>query len=289
MRVVFTIALLSGCSQPTDPTARKPSEDPSLDTGTMAADTGPAPLAELTDPCPIFATGDTWFTVKGVERHMLTFIPADLQPGAPVVFVWHGRTQEPSAMDREMGLEGLAERIGAIVFAPSSLHADFDVWGFEDNDWAMVDALRTCAVLDLDADIRRIHTTGFSAGGYFVARQVMFDADLFASAILYSAGTDQELNPYQTPAWPMPVLVSWGVDGDEVTREGVFYDFPVLALDFADHLAADAHPTVVCPHPGGHKIADEAPDIATHWFAERVFGEAFVDDLSALPTYCAVR
>jgi len=282
------LGLLVGCANSAEPRKKKPA-DTDTDTATVLE---PAPLVPVADDCPDFLveSGELEFTVDGLERSGLIYLPDELEDGAPLVLVWHGRTGSPTAMEKKMNLSGIAAATGAVVIAPASLDPRGTVWSNypEEPDWALIDALRTCAVEELGADIRRVHTTGFSAGGFFVTLQVLDYADVFASATVYSAGTDDEMNPYRTPAWLLPVLVSWGTDGDEVFHDDTLFDMPALGGDFAENLAADGHLTVVCPHPDGHVVPEAVDEIGELWFSQHVFGEPspFADQSEGLPDYC---
>jgi poly(hydroxyalkanoate) depolymerase family esterase len=106
---------------------------------------------------------------------MLTYVPQDLAPGAPLVVVLHGCTQRAEAHARDGGWLTLADRYGFAVVAPEQAPANnanrcFN-W-FEPGDAkrghgeaASIQAMVVHAVREHGLDADRVFVTGLSAGG----------------------------------------------------------------------------------------------------------------------------
>ncbi|UGT42582.1 PHB depolymerase family esterase [Nocardia yamanashiensis] len=131
----------------------------------------------------------SWHTYgRGADaRQYLTYRPADLAPGSPVVVWLHGcwfRGGDPTAAERvesaaATGFPALADREGfAVIFPqqPRSANSD-ECWNWFDplQHWsghgeaALLAGLVARAVEDLHADPNRVYLAGHSAGGAMTA------------------------------------------------------------------------------------------------------------------------
>lgn len=128
------------------------------------------------------------------ELRMVTYIPAGLPTGAPLVVVLHGCTQNAAAYDHGAGWSTLAERHGFALLFPEQQRANnpnlcFN-W-FQPGDVtrgqgevasirAMVEQVLAAHALDR----RRVFITGLSAGAAMTTAMLATSPDLFAGGAI---------------------------------------------------------------------------------------------------------
>lgn len=128
------------------------------------------------------------------DLRMLTYIPPGLPPGAPLVVVLHGCTQNAAAYDHGAGWSTLAERHGFALLFPEQQRANNPnlCWNwFQPDDVTAgrgeVESIRQM-VLQITAthhlDARRVYITGLSAGGAMTAAMLATSPDLFAAGAI---------------------------------------------------------------------------------------------------------
>lgn len=174
-----------------------------------------------------WSTGQHSLVVGGIERSVWLDVPVDLQPGAPLVLVFHGYTDTAEKFRTTAGFVPLVNRHGFVAAYPQgtrdskgntffnvgyAFHADSQV-----DDVALVATLKDQLVRDLKIDPRRVFATGMSNGGdmsYFLAAQ----PQPVVSAIAPVAGTMMtSWGERFVPASRLSVLHVHGTD-DAVTR-----------------------------------------------------------------------
>ena len=283
--MIHSLALLLLACTPDDPGTGD-------DTGTTGGEQAPerTPPAYSAGACPAledgviedFATGDTRYRVKVV-------LPPDPQ-GAPLLFAWHWLGGSSGDIVRYMELDDLAEAEGAIVIAPDSDGSDYE-WHFLDDpdgnpDLQLFDDLLSCAWEQHDVDMERVHALGMSAGGLQTTYLTLYRAQWLASTAIFSGGTLDGM--YETPAWPLPVLVTWGGAGDTYGS----LSFDATSTYLSEQLQADGSFVVECEHTLGHQIPDGATTWAWRFLADHPYGvdpEPYVQDLpDDFPDYCRV-
>ena len=125
---------------------------------------------------------------------MLTYVPSDCPPGAPLVVVLHGCTQNADGYDTGSGWSTLADRFGFALLFPEQQRSNnpnncFN-W-FLPGDITrgsgealsireMIDKL----VCDQNLDERRIFVTGLSAGGAMAAVMLATYPEIFAGGAI---------------------------------------------------------------------------------------------------------
>jgi poly(hydroxyalkanoate) depolymerase family esterase len=184
---------------------------------------------------------------------MYKYVPAGLDPGAPLVVALHGCSQQASAYDVETGWVLLAERWRFALLLPEQKTGNNSSrcfnW-FENADISrgqgealsikqMVDRMK----LDHGSDATRIYVTGLSAGGAFTAVMLAAYPDVFAAGAIvagipYRCGTGLTqafscMNPgsdFTPSAWggrvraasshngPWPRVSVWHGDADTTVR-----------------------------------------------------------------------
>ena len=125
---------------------------------------------------------------------MLSYAPSGLAPGAPLVVVLHGCTQNGQGYARDAGWIALADRLSFAVLAPEQRAANnpnrcFN-W-FEPGDTrsgqgeaASIAAMVVAALAAHEGDPRQVFVTGLSAGGAMSAAMLAAYPDLFAGGAI---------------------------------------------------------------------------------------------------------
>ncbi len=255
-------------------------------------DTGPQPadLAELSDgECPDFSEmGSSKFNSNGQERKVLTYWPAERVDGMPVVFVWHPLGGNGRSMVTWLDLEDYAEQAGAIVVVPDALDSnlfEWDFWNGGDNDPIFYDDLRTCVSQEFNADMKRVSSTGMSAGALWTSWLGVNRGDTLSTILPFSGGTEPVVT-YETPASNYPALLNYGGDSDVYDGGGAQVDFQEATINFANELYADQHTVMLCNHDMGHTIPPEGRDMMDVWLTAQTYGQPNTIDVSQLPSYC---
>ena len=120
----------------------------------------------------------------------LAFVPEGLEPGAPLVVVLHGCTQNAAGYDRGSGWSRLAERHGFAVLIPEQRRANnpnlcFNWFSPQDARRGSGEALSIRQMVArmvklYDIDEARIFVTGLSAGGAMTSVMLAAYPDVFA-------------------------------------------------------------------------------------------------------------
>ncbi len=139
---------------------------------------------------------------------MLRFVPPGLPPGAPLVVVLHGCTQNAGGYDKGSGWSTLAARHGFALLYPEQVRSNnsnlcFN-W-FESGDItrgqgevASVRSMVAATIASLRIDPARVFVTGLSAGGAMTAALLATYPDVFAAGAIIAglpyacAGSTQE-------------------------------------------------------------------------------------------------
>ena len=145
-----------------------------------------------------WASGAHTMHVDGLEREFLLDVPSDLEPGAALVFVFHGYTGSATGIRSDAGFTSLTEKHGFVAVYPQgtvdsrgntffnvgySFHKESEV-----DDVKFVEALLARLVEDLELDPSAVFSTGMSNGGdmsFFLGAQ----PEPFVQAIAPVAGT----------------------------------------------------------------------------------------------------
>ena len=140
---------------------------------------------------PIHAFGD-----NPGQLEMLSYVPADLAPNAPLVVVLHGCTQTAEAYAAHAGWLTLADRFGFMIVAvqqPSANNPNrcFNWFSPEDvgrggGEAASIAAMVAHAIATHALDAERVFVTGLSAGGAMAAAMLASYPDLFAGGAVIS-------------------------------------------------------------------------------------------------------
>ena len=125
---------------------------------------------------------------------MFQYVPAALEPGAPLVVILHGCGQTAAGYDQGAGWCELADQQGFAVLAPeqkavNNPHTCFDWFNPEDilrdsGEAASIAAMVRRMVETHDLDSRRVFITGLSAGGAMTSVMLATYPELFAGAAI---------------------------------------------------------------------------------------------------------
>lgn len=276
--IAVGLAAMAGC-------ATAPCEDDVAWRAAVGVRDVPAEPVDV-EACPAIIDGRIVVEVAGERRDVLVRLPESPE-GAPVVFAFHGNDRAAESFLDDLDVAGLVAATGAIVIAPIGVQRGyFFDWAVPPNDptpdATLFDVLLGCVDAQHAIDRTRVSVVGFSSGGLWAAWLVGHRAQHLASAVVLSGGTDAPvpggcLNPYQVPAWPVPVLVAHGGD------DRAFLDFRQTSEHFAAKLDRDGVPHALCDHGLGHVVPESLGGWAWPWLDEAAFG---VDAGTAVPGFC---
>ena len=122
------------------------------------------------------------------------YVPDDLEPGAALVVVLHGCTQNAAGYDHGSGWSWLAERHGFALLFPEQARANnpnlcFNWFQPKDTargsgEAASIAAMIAAMVERHKLDPERVHITGLSAGGAMASSMLAAYPELFASGAI---------------------------------------------------------------------------------------------------------
>ncbi|MCB9761816.1 MAG: dienelactone hydrolase family protein [Alphaproteobacteria bacterium] len=159
----------------------------------------------------------------GLERELRLHVPADLQPGAPLLIVMHGYTSSARTIQRYTGFDAIADAHGFTVVYPQGtqdrwgqafFNVGYDGFDTDVDDRGFVRALVEHLGSTLQVDPDAVFATGMSNGGDMSYLLACRDADL-VQAIAPVAGS--MLAHYLddcAPARRVPVMEVHGTEDD---------------------------------------------------------------------------
>ncbi|MBM75571.1 MAG: hypothetical protein CMK59_09220 [Proteobacteria bacterium] len=245
--------------------------------------------------CPeLTTTGETVsFVSSDEERRVTVIIPEETPEPSALVFFFHGLLDasydNPTAlMSRSLDLQELADERNAVILLPESktwdlMGQEFYLWQLEEGtiaqDLTLYDDLRTCAAEDLSVDLDRVSSIGFSGGALFNTVLISERGADLAAAVELSGGSDYEIPtfeedmaPYSTPNYRMPVLLVDGGDDDLWPNAS----FPIVNFQegterLEGQLLGDGHHVGRCSHTQGHSITSNTFDLAIEWLSNHTY------------------
>lgn len=245
--------------------------------------------------CPTLAAGGVLtFASAGVERTIHVFLPDGSTEGAPLLYVWYPLGWTAGQFASAIDADALARDLGMVVVLPEEADGNLFAWEFlvhpSLHDLDLFEDVRSCASEQLAIDLRRVYTTGMSAGGLYSTYLTLHRADALAASLIFSGGTDPVVD-YTSPDQDIPVLMFHGGATDTFAAGPITVDFFAATMAAAGDLAEDGSLVVVCGHNGGHTLPPSGFETVASWLLPHTFGEPspFTSgDLTSLPTGCAV-
>ena len=266
------------------------------------------PIPVVPRGCPdLGSNGRISMTVMGEAREFLVYLPAD-PVGAPVAFLWHPLGGSASSFATQTDAAALARDEGLIVVLPEMTYdltiGDFSVtlWRVVDGeppdaDLALFDDALGCLYSEHNVDLARIYSAGMSAGGLWTTRMLLDRADVLAAVAILSGGTEEGLRllnlTYETPATPLPSMIAWGGDSDQLNLVPEFgLDFAAGSEALVQHRLDDGDGLVECNHGQGHTAPQAMIDFAVDYLLAHEWGMPspyLGSSPPALATSCVVR
>jgi poly(3-hydroxybutyrate) depolymerase len=240
------------------------------------------------DACPELRTGTIELRGAKVELWVGT-----RQPGqhGPLLVYWHGTGSVPSeATTTGAGFADVLAAGGLVAALHETTARGVNGWNgtWYSGDYEVVDELVACAVKQLDIDVRRIYTTGCSAGGVQAGALAYARSSYIAAASPNSGGTLLPAAELESSAHVPAMMTVHGRSGTDV----VIVDFAEASRALASDVVAKGGFAVDCDHGGGHCAAPPAARAAQWQFLnDHPFGvepEPYASGLPpAFPTYCS--
>lgn len=269
-----------GASTPADTSNMTSSlgDDVSGDAST-SSDVAETPTAQPVDVpvydgvCPVMATGDVTLTADGRERSLKLYLP-DEPTGAPVLFMFHGNGDNAQNFAQGFDAPGISAAFNAIVVVPYASGRFTFEWPIVirddlDVDVSLFEGALSCLEQEHDIDNQRVYSTGFSAGALWTTLLVSSHADVLAAAVTFSGGIDYSLlNPFTTPARPIPLLSTHGGVDDQVV-----INFQKATEALVEKMTENGSTVVLCTHAGGHTVPQNFYSIGLEFLFAHRFGD----------------
>lgn len=253
-------------------------------------------LPKPTGACPTLATGKATFAPAGikprdVELHVSA--AADALDG-PLVFYWHGAGGSPKEASYAIGAAQIEAilALGGMVAAPyhdvesSTLPWFLDLDDARDDDLRVADEILGCMLEQKGADVRRVHSVGFSAGALHTVQFAARRSGYVASVVVYSGGQLFE-PPLQDPANYFAAMLFHGGPND-----AVLVNFEIEQEKYHQWMTDHERFSFLCNHGKDHDVPNDGPPAAWQFLKDHPFGvqpEPYRDGLPpGMPAYCTL-
>ncbi|MBW2262969.1 MAG: hypothetical protein JRG91_13410 [Deltaproteobacteria bacterium] len=302
-----TDAIVDGESEPT--------ADAEPEVGT---DTPADPAVEF-DPstCDAFAAGlVSGFEVDGTPRSFYLDLPAGVDTGGPwpVVFNWHGMGDTAENMRNLLSGQVNSATMPFILVTPDDTNVviigmpvDWWVHAVDDSniEARLFDEVLACLDHLYGVDRDRVHTVGYSMGGFVADMLGTIRGEAVASIVTYSGAYG--CNSANTAGSLLDSVIDWPEHSVENKYAQLFahggtpdvYNVVLEVLHFDQYsrndvafLNARGHDAVICDHGGGHTVpSDLQGNRVLEFFAAHPrdgAGSPWSSGLpSGFPTYCS--
>lgn len=175
--------------------------------------------------------------------------------------------------------------MGGMLIAPYIDAADEDEY-WDMDDVLMADEVVACAIQKVGVDLRRIYSTGLSAGGWQTLNFAYRRSGYVAAAVAYSPGTNGGLSTApQDPTGTFATLLSHGGSSEPAI-------YQTLSEGYFDSLVKNGHFVTMCKHKNGHSAPAPIRDVAFDYLMAHPFGtkpSPYAAGLPAtFPSYCGL-
>lgn len=280
---------------PTDVTVQDENNNP-------ATCSSPRRLPISSGSCPEFVQGVVTFSPRGVrKRKARIWIGSEAQhKDGPLVFYWHGTGMSPRDATWSIGRRNINEItcMGGIVVAPYSDPSLTYPWFLSNgrnvmDDFLVADEILACAIKKVGVDIRRIHSTGISAGGLMSANLLIRRANYIASVAPQSGGfgtwTPKPVN--SEPGNKSSAILFHGGATDRWGTNSVNYPREVEKV--ADEIVGNGGFALLCNHGRGHTVPMDAIDSIWQFFKAHPWNTSpspYAKGIPAgIPEYCRIH
>lgn len=272
----------------------------------MAPAEGPQPdpkfLVPATGPCPEFRDGYVMFSPDGKPRRVLLYTTSRPHMNGPLLFSWHSTLPNPEDTVSWVGRSVIDEikAQGGVVVAPTtadrSARRPWDNTPLgpanSDADQRLMDEVVACAREKVGIDVRRIHSTGMSAGGQKTAQVSLRRSGYLASVVVYSGGIPEGSNPPdQDPSNPLAAMILYGGRSDISPVDGENYT--AASTRYRDLMVSKGRFAFLCNHGGGHTVPNDSQASAWRFMQDHPFGTKPSPYAAALPSgfvrYCSLE
>lgn len=265
--------------------------------------TPPVHIPTPTEPCPILRTtynsdytASTPITIKGKRADIIIGNKAKPDSIVPLYFYWHGflgtPTQDIVAGALTPSFDSRVMEEGGIIvglYGDATASGGTIVLEFDYGHLAAADELLACAIQQLNIDVCRIHTSGFSMGGLMATQMSYLRSNYLASIISYSGGLRSGPPADQNPANKLAALVVYGGSSDVYFP----YNFQNTAINYFNDLKANGHFPVICNHDSGHTVPESIGAAAWQFLRDHPYGrtpEPYTNGLpDTFPAYCSLE
>jgi polyhydroxybutyrate depolymerase len=170
--------------------------------------------------------------VDGLQRRYEAYVPPDLPPGSPLMFMFHGSGMDPASMRDAVGwrFAWLADREGFAIVYPAGFQKEWNgcrAPGVTEADKRDLDDVGMAVDLidrferDHGIDRSRVYAAGFSNGGSMAYRLATDAPERFAAIAAISAQVPEPENSKCTnPKGKISVLIMNGTADPIVPWEG---------------------------------------------------------------------
>lgn len=264
------------------------------DTGSVEAGPEPTPVsAPSNGECPTLTAGGTMsFQSADVERTIQVFLPGGDTQDLPLLFLWYPVGWNATQFAQATNAAQLAIDLNMVVVLPEETDGNLFAWEFVNHpaphDLTLFEDVRSCASDQLGIDLKRVYTSGMSAGALWSTYLTMHRADALAASLILSGGTEPAME-YESPAEDIPVLMFHGGQNDIWDGGMISFNFYDATMAAADDFVDDLSTVVVCSHTGGHNFPPSQFQTVETWLLQHTFGQPSPfegGDLSTLPAGC---
>jgi predicted esterase len=265
-------------------------------------DNVPVDLPTVHGPCPDFHAGKLIFRPKGTkERKALVWIGSEARTNdGPLVFYFQGTDMSPRDAIRSLGMNNIRdiEHMGGMVVSPypdmSTQYPWFIANGDDrEDDLLLVDEIVACAIQKVGIDTRRIHATGFSAGGMLVSDLALRRANYIASTSPQSGGLSpwNEVPRNAEPENKSATMIFYGGKRDSWYH---YLYYQLISARFRDEIVRNGGFAIMCNHGRGHRVPPKnARNAVWQFFKDHPWNTRPSPYFQGLPpwfpAYCSIR
>jgi poly(3-hydroxybutyrate) depolymerase len=200
----------------------------------------------------------------------------------PLVFNWHGWHGSPGPGGIDAASREALLAMGGMLVAPYIEASDADKY-WDMDDVLLADEVVGCAIEKVGVDLRRIYSTGLSAGGRQSLLLAYQRSGYIAAIVTYSPGTSSGSLIAQDPDNPFAAMISHGGS----TEDAIFQQ---LAEQYFDGLVKAGHFVIMCQHTSGHSAPSALRAVAFDFLQAHPFGtqpSPYAGSLPpSYPSYC---